>query len=261
MLLLYLIRQGRFLLRVHLAVMIPAAVTLVLFALSGPGADVEKPRPWIGRCLVLVTASLGVLACLSARSAPYAGQSVSRAEAFAFQRATEGYAADHPDIYFVTNFIRHNLDPFHDPAAYPENMHRWGDNGATVDPDRLYADAFFRPDVQFMYETPSTILALLQYLSLDFGPVQAACLAQPAAATFVVDIDQVGPGGDYTGWYEQNGMTYYFRQGQALTGPQTIDGKQYTFAGAGFDGQFTAALSPAGEPIYTTTAYSLLDGD
>ena len=258
-LLLYLIRQGRFLLRVHLVVVIPAAVCLTLFALSGPAA--EKPtQPWQKGLAALLGAALCVTAGLSARSIPYAGEAMTRQEAFAFQQATEGYANAHQDIYFVTNFISQNLDPFHDVTVYPGNMHIWGGTGVTADPDRLYADAFFREDVQFMCQKPSTILALLQYLTLDFGPVQATSLAQLTADTFVTDLDLICPSEGYTGWHEQNGMTYYFRDGQALTGAQTIDGKTYAFAPAGNKAQLTAGVTAEGERIYTTTAYSLIEG-
>ena len=256
---LYLIRQGRFLLRVHLVVVIPAAVMLLLFALSGPAA--EKPaRAWQKGVAVILGAALCVTAGLSARSVPYTGEAVGRKDVFAFQDATESYASAHPDIYFVTNFISQNLDPFHDAAAYPGNMHLWGGTGVTSDPDRLYADAFFREDVQFMCQRPSTILALLQYLTLDFGPVQARSLSQLTADTFVTDLDLVCPTEGYTGWHEQNGMTYYFRDGQALTGEQVIDGKTYTFAPAGSEARLTAGLTAEGEQVYTTTAYSLIEG-
>ena len=258
-LLLYLIRRGRFLLRVHLVVVIPAAVCLILFALSGPAA--EKPaRAWQKAVAALLGAALCVTAGLSARSVPYADEAMTRQEAFAFQQATEGYANAHQDIYFVTNFISQNLDPFHDVTVYPGNMHIWGGTGVTADPNRLYADAFFREDVRFMCQRPSTILALLQYLTLDFGPVQARSLAQLTADTFVTDLDTVCPSEGYTGWHEQNGMTYYFQDGEALTGEQSIDGKDYTFAPAGNQAQLTADVTAESERIYTTTAYSLMEG-
>ena len=132
--------------------------------------------------------------------------------------------------------------------------------GVTSDPDRLYAGAFFREDVQFMCQRPSTLLALLQYLTLDFGPVQAKSLSQLTADTFVTDLDLVCPSEGYTGWYEQNGMTYYFRDGEALTGEQIIDGEICTFAPAGSQAQLTAGLTAEGGQVYTTTAYSLLEG-
>ena len=251
----YLIRAGRFPLRVFLVVAVPAAVTLLLMALAVPDERREGRRSAIVFVPVLL---LAALCCLTARSVHYTDQALTRADVFASQRATEGYANAHPDVYFVTNFIRQDLDPFHPADSYPSNLHLWGGTGVTADPDRLYADAFFRDDVQFMYETSSTVLALLQYLTLDFGPVQAVSLAQLDASTFVVDLDQLCPAPGYTGWYEQNGMTYYFRDGEALTGEQTVDGESYTFAPAGARSSLAVALDRDGAVVYTTDAYSLL---
>ena len=208
----------------------------------------------------VVIAAACVLCVLSARSAPYAGEAATREQVFQSQNATEGYANSYPGIHFVTNFISQNLDPFHDLDQYPTNMAIWGGTGVTASDNRMYADAFFRDDVLFMYEKPSTIQALLQYLTLDHGPVQAELLAQLGANTYVTDISQVTPGEDYTGWYEQNGMTYYFRDGQALTGTQTIDGEEYTFTSVGFQARLLPVYDN-GTVIYTTDAYSLITED
>ena len=75
---------------------------------------------------------------------------------------------------------------------------------------------------------------------------------------FLADISRIAPAEpNYTGWYEQNGLTYYFRDGQALAGQQDIDGQSYTFAPAGAACQFAAAPGAEGA-IYYTDAYSLV---
>ena len=255
---LYLILEGRFLLRVFLVVALPAVVTLLLMALSRPEKQADNgPRPAVKAFSTVIVAALSVLCVLSAHSAPYAAEAADWDAVHGGQAATEAYVSDHPDIYFVTNLTAHNLDPFHDGLSSPSNMGLWGGTGVTASSNRLYADAFFRDDILFIYDPPSSIVALLQYLSLDFGPVQSVTVTQLPATTTVGDIDRVTPGEDYTGWYEQNGMTYYFDGGEAVTGTQVIDGTEYTFAPAGADAQLVIVPSPDGI-VYTTDAYSLI---
>ncbi len=260
-LLLYLVMGGRFPLRVFLVVMLPACVTALLMALAGAEKMEEQAGASGGRTalralagLLLAGAALGALA--GALAVPNVRDIATAADLFGEQRATEGYANAHPDTLFITNMYEQNLDPFHD-SHYPGNTDLWGDGGDTARTEgRLYADAFFREDVQFMYKLPSTLPSLLQYLTLDFGPVQALSVAQLSQDVFVADLDQIRPAEDYTGWYEQNGMTYYFRDGQALTGEQTIDGKSYTFRPAGAAARLVISPSPTGA-VYSTDAYSL----
>ena len=201
---------------------------------------------------------LCVLCLLTVGAVPYTGSAVTRQEVFADQLAAEAWANGEPDTVFITNFLSQDADPFHDPAAYPANLSRWGGTGVTASADRHYADYFFADDVRFMYYQSSTLIPLMQYLTLDYGPVQALNTAKLTQNISVADLDRVTPGEGYTGWYEQNGMTYYFRDGQALTGEQTIDGKTYTFAPAGAQAQLAVAPGPAGV-VFTTDAYSLVD--
>ena len=257
---LYLIQEGRFLLRVFLVVAVPAAVVLLLMALDGPPAPhVSAGRRRAAACLSgLAALSLCVLCFLMVRSTPYTDSAVTSRDVFQDQQASEDYANAHPEIHFITNFLtQQDLDPFHSPWGYPSNMSRWGGSGITASSNRHYADYFFEDDVRLMYYQPSTLVAMLQYLTLDHGPVQALCNKNLTRTISVVDFSRICPSEDYTGWYEQNGMTYYFRNGEALTGEQTIDGKTYTFAPAGAKSQFAACPSPEG-PIYFTDAYSLI---
>ena len=256
---LYLIREGRLLLRVFLVPIVPAATVMALMALQPP----EKPADRLfsrGASLLsgLVTAALCLLCLVTARSVPYAGQSVSRQDVFEGQILAESIAEAYPDTTFITNALSNDVDPFHDPGDYPANLIRWGDPGVTASADRLYAGAFLRDDVQFIYEKPSTIVAVLQYLTVKYGPVQARLAATLTNTLFLADISRIAPAEpNYTGWYEQNGLTYYFRDGQALAGQQDIDGQSYTFAPAGAACQFAAAPGAEGA-IYYTDAYSLV---
>ena len=75
----------------------------------------------------------------------------------------------------------------------------------------------------------------------------------------MTDISLVCPEENYTGWYECNGLTYYFQHGQALTGQQTIGGREYTFAPAGAQAQLITVTDDS--IVYTTDAYSLQSGD
>ncbi len=264
-LLLDLARDGRFLIRVFLVVALPAIVMLLLLALSAPEDEPDGPpaRRIAVRILAGVCAGgMSVCCAVGMYTTPHAAQSLSRADVFARQNAIESYANANPDTTIVTCVYDDYdacTDPLHSAYTYPQNLVEWGYCGDLAkDPaDRLYADAFFRPDVQFMTDNLSAVPLLLQYLSLDWGPVQATAVARPASGITVCTLEQVvPPSPDYTGWYEQNGMTYYFRDGQALTGQQTIDGQSYTFAPAGAQAQFTALSGST--LVYTTDAYSLI---
>ena len=263
-LLLYLVDMGRFPIRVFLVVTLPAAVLLLLAALTVP-ADAAVPAParqraagWMGA----VCAGAAALCCAGCLYiTPHAADAATRADVFGVQWAIEDYARAHPDVTIVNSVYDYYFDPIHTPADYPDNRVLWGACGDTAKApeDRLYADAFFRDDVLFMSDRFSSLIGLLQYLSVEYGPVQAVQDARLGPTVTVTDISLVSPGEDYTGWYEQNGMTYYFRDGQALTGEQTIDGERYTFAPAGAGaGPVTV---PEGGLIYTTDAYSLLPRD
>ena len=255
---LQLIRNGRFPLRTFLVAAVPAVTVMLLMAADAPDRPartrLQKTAAGLSGAL---TAGLCALALVTAASLPYTAEAADRRTVFADQNAVESYAGARPDMIFVTNALSNDLDPFHDACGYPPNLVRWGDTGVTASADRLYAEDFFRDDVQFLCHYPSTMLMLLQYLTLDYGPVQARVQAQLTSTFFAADLDRISPGGDYTGWYEQNGMTYYFRDGKALTGEQTIDGETYTFAPAGAQAQFSAAPGPEGA-LYFTDAYSLI---
>lgn len=259
---LYLIQGNRFPLRVFLIVAIPAAVTMLLMVLDVP-PSAAGGSPVRRRITVWLTglSVLGLCICCASmvRAVPYTSSPLTSWDVFEDQRATESYANAHPDIHFITNFLsQQDLDPFHSPWGYPSNMSRWGGTGFTASTNRHYADYFFEDDVRLMYYQPSTLIAMLQYLSLDFGPVQAVCTDKLTKTIWVADFSQTSPGEDYTGWYECNGMTYYFQDGQALTGEQTINGKTYTFAPAGAASRLVVAHSPEGL-IYCTDAYSLIE--
>ncbi len=257
---LYLVMDGRFPIRAFLVIALPAVTALLLMALSAP----EEPRPMsrggrcalIGVCAVLVL-SICVFARQSVRNVPYSKDYADRAMVFESQWATEEYAFDHPDIFFVTNFFEQNLDPFHG-GTYPDNMSLWGGTGVTASSNRRYADAFFRDDVRFMCENPGMILFVLQYLTLDNGPVQAAMDASLTSNIFVYDLTRIRPADGRGGWYEQDGMTYYFRDGQALTGTQVIDGETYEFAPAGAAARMNV-LREEDRTLYTTNAYALTE--
>lgn len=256
LLLIYLILDGRFLLRVFLVVAIPAAVVMLLMALDVPvPVEWRRTRPVCTALSAAVAAGLCALCLLNAGNVPYASQSISRRQVTAVQRDMEGYVGAHGDTTFITNGIFQDLDPFHAPDAYPANLINWGGTGVTASSDRLYADAFFRDDVRFLTDKPAAVILLLQYLTLDRGPVQALSAVKLSGGVAVYDLSQLRPERD--GWYEQNGMTYYFRDGHALTGEQTIDGTAYTFAPVGADAQLVVVPGPEGL-IYTTDAYSLV---
>lgn len=261
-LLLYLVEMGRFPLRVFLVVSLPAAVLLCLLALTAPADMPAGARRITAGVLAALGGAAAVVCCAAcAYLTPYAAEAVTHDDVFAVQSSTEQFAFANRDKLIISNVFDHlnaNTDPFHRPSDYPDNIVQWGYCGDTAkDPaDRLYADAFFRDDVLLMSENPSTVMFLLQYLTLEYGPVQAQITTRLAGGIVIYDISQISPGPDYTGWYEQDDMTYYFRDGQALTGEQIIDGESCTFAPIGADSQF---LSYAGDSlIYLTDAYSLV---
>ena len=262
-LLLYLVKDGRFLTRAFLVVALPAIVTLLLAALSAPGEPLEvSPGRRAASGLIAAFSALAlVLSCfMGVRSVPHAADTATREDVFGTQWAIEDYARAHPDITLLTSIYDIIFDPVHTPSEYPENRVLWGACGDTAkDPkERLYADAFFRDDVQFMTDLPTTVVYLNQYLTLDYGPVQALTAANLADGITVFDLSRVTPDApDYTGWYEQNGMTYYFQNGEAVTGTKTIDGVEYEFAPAGAAAQLVVTPN-AGSAIYTTNAYSLV---
>ncbi len=257
---LHLIRLGRFLFRVFLVPTIPAAVIMLLLAADRPLREAPPRTRRAGIALsAAVVAGLCCLAVLTASYVPYARQSVSRQNVAGEQQAMEQYVCDRPDVTFYTNMISNNLDPFHSAVGYPSNISRWGGTGHTASTDRVYADAFFREDVRLISDNPASAVLLMQYLTLNWGPVQAAVEDRVGGSFYVFRLSQILPAEPgYTGWYEQNGLTYYFQDGLPLTGPQTIDGKEYTFAPVGAQSEFSAGPSDEGL-VYFTTAYSLVD--
>ncbi len=266
-LLLYLVDRGRFPLRVFLVVTLPAAVLLLLTALTAP-AQADAPalsrRRAAGTLAALGAAAAVVCCALCVYTTPRAAEAVTRSDVFALQSAIDGLAASNENKLIISSvYDNHeaNTDPLCPLGDYPDNIVQWGYCGDTAKApeDRLYADAFLRDGVLVMNDRFSTLAALLQYLSVDYGPVQATLEAQLGEGVTVTDIDAVSPGEGYTGWYELGGMTYYFRDGQALTGQQTIGGKTYTFAPAGSEAQFMPVAGEDGAVVYTTDAYSLME--
>ena len=256
--LLRLTLDGRMPLRAFLVPVIPAAAIMTLTALEPPANPARSAvQKAAGTLTGLLALALAALCPVIAAAVPFAGEAIARQEVFSAQDVMEEYVAARPDITFITNDLDNDLDPFHAPDSYPANLTRWGGNGVTATTDRLYADAFFRDDVLFLCKYPSTIVALLQYLTLDWGPVEAQLLESLPQSLSVTDISRITPGEGYTGWYEYNGMTYYFQDGQALAGEQTIDGETYIFAPAGVAAGFIPVAGPNGS-AYTTDAYSLL---
>lgn len=259
---LYLVLEGRFPIRVFLVAFIPAVVSILLMALSVPDAARHIPR---GRSVLLCSLALILLAagccvCVNAvKGVPYSDSATTREDVFGSQWQVEAYASEHSDIHFVTNSYSQNLDPFHG-GTYPTNYKLWGGTGVTASSSRLYDDAFFRDDIRFMCENPGMIMFVLQYLSVDNGPVQAVQDAQLTSTIFVFNMDQTCPDSDYTGWHEQNGMTYYFENGQAVTGTKIIDGEEYEFFPSGASAPMIR-LENDGVIVYTTKAYSLMSSD
>lgn len=257
---LYVMLQGRMLFRVFLISAIPALVILLLCCLTGTDAEPTRARR-IGTTLPtgVLAAALGVLCVLTAFHVPYASEYASRETVFEAQHSTEAYALDHPELYFVTNFASQNLDPFHG-SAYPSNMNLWGGTGVTAmaDEDRLYSDAFFREDVRFMCQNPGSVMLLLQYLTLDHGPVAALEEAKLTSDITVFDLSQIEPEDGADGWYDWNGLRYFFRDGEALTGTQTIDGAEYEFSAPGAASMMFLQDTELGR-FYVTRAYALVE--
>lgn len=259
---LYLVLEGRFLIRVFLVAFIPAVVSILLMALSVPHTthNISRRCATLLRSLALILLAASYCVCVNAiKGVPYSDSATTREDVFNTQWQVESYANEHSDILFITNSFSQNLDPFHG-GSYPTNYKLWGGTGVTAYSDRLYDDAFFRDDIRFMCENPGMIMFVLQYLSLDNGPVQAIQDAQLTSTIFVFDLDQVCPDSDYTGWHEQNGMTYYFENGQAVTGTRTIDGEEYEFFPSGAAAPMIR-LENDGVIVYTTKAYSLMSSD
>ena len=147
----------------------------------------------------------------------------------------------------------------HGAYTYPENISVWGGSFFTVDDDHPCADEFFRDDVRLIVKPLSSLGSFLQYLSVDYGPVQAALDTRLANGICVVRISRAAPDDpDCTGWYEQNGLTYYFENGRAVTGEHSLDGEGFTFAPAGAAAEMVTLRTDDGEQIYTTDAYGLV---
>lgn len=257
---LYLVMEGRFPTRVFLVVLLPAITTTLLMALSMPPTDapVRKSAAIPLAVLSSLAATAFCVFCgISLFQVPYATQNITQADLFGSQWAIEECANSNPDITYVTNIYDSNLDPLH-PAYYPENIVLWGDGGDTYQTNRLYGPDFFRKDIQFICQNPSYIMFLMQYLTLDNGPVYALDVTHLTDSIYVYDLSQVSPGNDYTGWYECNGMTYYFENGQAITGTKIIDGEEYQFAPSGASSPMIRVDTEDGV-IYTTKAYSLIE--
>ena len=284
---LYLSYEGRIPLRAFLVPVLPACVTMLLMALcpadtmaaeGEEGGDAAVPAPDTGEetapevalsvrrgrltrgAAVLSGGAFLVCCILSAHATPTAAEPLTRADLFSDQWTVEAYASARPEIVFVTNMYADNLDPFHS-AVYPGNLVLWGAMGDTARPaeERLYADAFFREDVRFLCRNPAYVSFLLQYLTLDFGPVAAGVQDRLTDQIVVYALSRILPpdGGD--GWYEWNGLRYYFRGGQALSGAQIVDGVPCEFGLPGADSPMTAVSLPEGT-VYTTDAYRLLEG-
>ena len=254
---LYAMLEGRFLYRVFLLTALPALVIELLCCLAPPEDDASPRGRGTLAAAAVCAAALCVLAGYTAARAPYATFFADRAYLFASQWATETYALERPDTHFVTNFFAQNLDPFHG-GTYPSNMGLWGGSGVTAlpDEDRMFAEDFFRDDVRFLCENPGSVMLLLQYLTLDNGPVAALDEAHLTDNIWAFDLDRLDPGEDCTGWIDWLGKTYYFRDGQALSGTQTIDGTAYDFFEPG-QKAVMLPLAPEAGSGYITTAYAL----
>ena len=258
---LYLVSEGRFPIRVFLVVYDPALTLVLLSALTAPDGSAPAPpdRERAGsvpEALIVFCFYIACILCVSI--VPHIQESVSHDDVFAEEMAVERYVGEQPETTFITNIYETNLDPIHS-TTYPRNKVLWGACGDTYRSDRLYADAFFRDDTLFLCQKPGYIQFLLQYLTLDFGPVCAEMKDHLIHDIVIYDVAQITPGEDYTGWYEQNGMTYYFENGQAVSGEKIIDGREYSFAP--FGSASTLVIRDGDSTIYTTDAYSLISGE
>ena len=256
---LYLSVGGHFPARAFCVVIFPAIVMLLLLALSYPDRVGKKPWGMDWALGTLCAWALMVLCAVGVDIVPHATDAATREDLFSTQWKIEAYASENPDLTIINNAYNYVYDPLH-ASHYPENLTWWGACGVTAKAeDRIYAKTFFQEDVRFMGDNYSSLLFLLQYLTLDYGPIQAEMVTQLSPTIFVVDISRVLPSRRFTGWYEQNGMTYYFENGKALTGEQVIDGETYVFAPNGRNAEITAVPGPNGL-IYSTDAYSLITG-
>ena len=257
---LYLVLEGRFPVRVFFVAFIPAVTTMLLMALSIQPSATPKTATLLPAGLsALVMFCCGIVCFLSVGGVPNTTLALEREDLFNTQWQVETYANEHSDILFITNNTTSNLDPLHG-GSYPSNIRLWGGTGVTASSSRLYDSDFFRDDIRLMYKTPGTagyIMLMLQFLTLDNGPVYAINEAQLDPVIFVFDFEKILPSEDYTGWYDWNGMTYYFENGEALTGTHVIDGTEYEFAPAGAKSPMMMIPTENAE-IYTTKAYSLV---
>lgn len=264
LLLLMLVTSGRFLTRVFLVVALPAITISLLMALAVPEerrAPRNGARRAAGAVLILSAAACAALCAVGALRIPTLTENVGRDEVFAEQRAIEEQLAENSELFYITSIYGRILDPLVPVSAYADNVALWGACGDTYRTEgRLYADAFFRGDVRFLTDRIASTVMLLQYLTLEHGPVQASVSWQHPTGLMIFDIDPVTPGEGYTGWYEQNGMTYYFENGQAAAGTRVIDGVTYEFAPAGAASPMQVVADESGTR-YTTNAYSLLTGE
>lgn len=258
---LYLLGRGYFPARAFLVVMYPAVVTMTLALLAAPrtpeGISFVRLQASGWTCRIMAAALAG-LCVLGICRTPHVTEAFTREDLFSDQWKIEAYAREHPDTTFINNAYFAVFDPLHS-ADYPDNLLWWGNCGdlTRAPADRLYADAFFRDDVLFLGDGLSTLLFLLQYLTAEYGPVQATLVTQISRDLFITDIDLVSPeDSNYTGWYKQNGMTYYFEKGHAVTGTKTVGGISYAFAPAGTRARLAAAAEDG--TVYTTDAYSLV---
>ena len=259
---LYQVMKGRFLLRVFLVAFIPAIITILLSTLSLPETlphSRRKSPKWLSALSILLIIGCFSLCSITTHVVPYSDTAATREDVFNTQWQVESYANEHADILFITNSTTQNLDPLHG-GSYPTNIKLWGGTGVTASSNRLYDGDFFRDDIRLMFETPGYpgyVMILLQFLTLDNGPVYAVDEAHLTDTIFIFDFEQISPADDYTGWYEWNGMTYYFENGQALTGTHVIDGTEYNFAPVGSQSPMFYLETTEGN-IYTTKAYSLI---
>ena len=264
LLMLRLMTSGRFLTRVFLVIALPTVVMLLLMALSVPSERREAApaaKRASGAVLLACAAVCAVFCVVGTLRIPTLTENTSRAEVFAEQRAIEAQLEENPDLFYITSIYDRILDPLVRVSEYDPNVALWGACGDTYRTEgRLYADTFFRDDVRFLTDRTYTAVTLLQYLTLENGPVHAEVTWQYETGLLACRIVSDSPGEDYSGWYEQNGMRYYFESGKALTGTQVIDGVTYTFAPAGAEAVFSAVPGENGL-IYTTSAYSLLPED
>lgn len=257
---LYLLHEGRFPLRVFLVVAIPACVTLAIMLLSFREPDTPKKKG-LRVISIVPAAALCVCLALSAMGSPRADRAVTRQELFSEQWSMEDYAGEHSGLMFYTNMTDVTLDPLHGAYTYPQNISVWGGSFFTVDDDHPCADAFFREDTRLMVKPLSSLAVFLQYLTVDFGPVQAELEARLADGICVVRISRVIPENAPDGWFEANGMTYYLENGKAVSGQLSVGGEEYDFTPKGLSASLVTLRTEDGAQIYTTDACGLIAGN